>query len=466
MNESSTKKFAFVLGRENELGLAELRAVLKRFCFNPEYNRGGFDFDIFSVSRNIAFINIDNASEKMIADLINTLAGTTKIFEIIGERKKDLASQFVDYIENSDKDLSHKFDFGISTYTNLLNENATNVLGLKTKKVLKNKYSVRFVALSKSTELSTIVSSKQKLCSDGFEFGVFDDSVGILVAVTDPQDWSERDYEKPAGDKYSGMLPPKLARIMLNLALGESLKNPNSKILIPNKNQNDLTPKFDLRNSDLEVSQHDVLVVDPFCGSGNVVLEAMMLGCDVLGSDLSERAVQDSQENTEWLSQNLKVKGQKLNSKVQISKADATKDDLFNNTAIQQYSNIFVVTEPYLGEPKKFVPTMNATRGEYQKIKETYLNFLKNIAKLSYCHIVGGKNSNIAIQQYRNLILCMVFPLVETLEKRRFSLYREMVDEIEKIGYIKVQFPLIYGRDYQVVKREILLLTLKTQMDN
>ncbi|MCX6808464.1 MAG: hypothetical protein NTW50_02245, partial [Candidatus Berkelbacteria bacterium] len=164
---------------------------------------------------------------------------------------------------------------------------------------------------------------------------------------------------------------------------------------------------------------------------------------DVFASDNSERAVKDSQENVDWLSQNTGFRSQ--NSVINIFQADATSIDfkkLLLSANCQQ--STIVVTEPYLGEPKKFKPSLKAAQGEYVKIKELYLNFFRNLqlAHLPTCS------------------LAIVFPLIETADGKRFSLYRECVDEIKKIGYTIPQSPLIYGRDYQVVKREIALLTI------
>jgi tRNA G10 N-methylase Trm11 len=294
-----------------------------------------------------------------------------------------------------------------------------NQLGFRAKQDLKKTgVSSRFIELRDNTEVPTILSLKEKLISRGVEFGLFPNSFGVLAGLSNPEEWSKRDYDKPAGDKFSGMLPPKLARMMANLALG-------------------------FTHGDSEEKRH--LIVDPFCGSGNILIEALMLGCDVFGSDISAKAVDDTTKNIKWILSEYQLG----DLRYQIAQADATMTD-FGKTLMPEYlekayKGIAFVSEPYLGEPKKFKPTMNAVRGEYRKVKSIYLKFFENIASLNL-----PKNS----------VFCLVFPLVETLEGKRFSLYEESVDEISKIGYTQIQSPLIYGRDYQVVKREISLLTL------
>jgi tRNA G10 N-methylase Trm11 len=401
-NLSTINTYAFVLGRERELCLAELKAVFLRF---------GFCFGDFSVADNVAFINITKAPINMV-DLLAVLGGTIKIFKIIAPMDEKFKSVLETYIQtNLKKD--GKFNFALSSYSIKFDQRRLNSLGLEMKKNFKGKISSRFVENREGKEVSTILSLKSKLVEEGFEFGLFNESIGVLVATTNPVEWSVRDYEKPAGDKYSGMLPPKLARIMINLALEKN-------------------------------SRHEILVIDPFCGSGNILMESLMLGYNTFGADVSEKAVGDSQDNTSWL---LERRGERGEEKLNIIQADATKFDFGQYlSAISSLSaaNLAVVTEPYLGEPKKFMPTLSAARGEYAKVKDLYISFFANMADL---------------KPYKP-VFCVVFPLVETTEGKRFSLYRDCVDEIKKIGYTEQQSPLIYGRDYQVVKREILLLTL------
>ncbi len=451
MNTLRMKKYAFILGRERDLCLAELRSTLSRF---------GFCFNDFILSDNVALFNLDKDPSK----LIDILGGTTKIFEIIDPEAVIPAEAGIqetrgmdprvkpeddNYFRRKIKELileraklsSGKFNFGFSAYGRHRAE-SLNPLGLNIKKDLKGQLSLRFIAL-KEKELSTIVSSKNKLASEGLEIGFFNDQIGVLVAVTDPEAWSERDYGKPKGDKFSGMVPPKLARVMVNIALGSCLMADGNEARIENRLTSDETGIV------TDKRQPSPLVVDPFCGSGNILLEALMLGCDVFGSDVSEKAVKDSQENISWLmsKSEFRMTNEMSKPKIRISKLDATGSELIRHLTFgfSHYDNIVVVAEPYLGEPKKYLSSIRAVRGEYEKVKELYLSFLSNLSNLSHL---------------KNVTLCLVFPLVETVEKTKFSLYSESVDEIKKIGYTELAKPLVYGRDYQVVKREIVLLKL------
>ena len=201
------------------------------------------------------------------------------------------------------------------------------------------------------------------------------------------------------------------------------------------------------------------LVIDPFCGSGNILIEALLLGCDAMGSDVSEKAVNASLNNIKWLVENPtyrdKITSKNPKPKVHIERADAATTDfakLLSSFSFQldSYDRIAVVAEPFLGEPKKFKPSLNAVKGEYSKIQELYLDFLKNLLK-----------PKAPLRGLPACSLVLVFPLIETLEGKLYSLFDASVDEIEKIGYSVLTKPLVYGREYQVVKREIVLLEIK-----
>src|SRR6185503_10002944 len=95
--------------------------------------------------------------------------------------------------------------------------------------------------------------------------------------VQDIEAYGARDQARPARDARVGMLPPKLAQIMLNLSAGP------------------------LRASAEELAR--LRVLDPFCGTGVILQEALLMGYSVLGTDIDERMVDYSRRNIKWLFQ-------------------------------------------------------------------------------------------------------------------------------------------------------------------
>src|SRR3989344_6013764 len=92
---------------------------------------------------------------------------------------------------------------------------------------------------------------------------------GRTEAVQDFEAWSKHDFGRPSRDAKSGMLPPKLARLMVNLS---------------------------------GVQPEGSAILDPFCGSGTILMEAALMGSKaVIGSDISKKAVADTGRNMEWM---------------------------------------------------------------------------------------------------------------------------------------------------------------------
>jgi tRNA G10 N-methylase Trm11 len=131
----------------------------------------------------------------------------------------------------------------------------------------------RWVTSKESPSLTPAAVAKLKLTTHGYDLVLLADGktvhVGLTTHVQNADAWSLRDYGRPARDDENGMLPPKLARIMTNLAS----------------------------------VQKGSTALDPFCGSGTVLMEAALAtpAAHILGSDLEARHVTASQQNTDWL---------------------------------------------------------------------------------------------------------------------------------------------------------------------
>ena len=166
------------------------------------------------------------------------------------------------------------------------------------------------------------------------------------------------------------------------------------------------------------------------------------MGCDVAGSDISVRAVEDTNANLEWLrhgDSDLVDEARDEN----IFQADATTYDFSTRFSGRE---VVIVTEPYLGKPKKNKVLKSQIKQETEELKKLYLSFFRNIKQINK----SGKLR----------VICFVFPLVETIDAGSISLYTECIDDLQNLGY-NTLCTLGYGRDYQVVKREIVILTLQ-----
>ncbi|MBU1071007.1 methyltransferase domain-containing protein [Patescibacteria group bacterium] len=215
-----------------------------------------------------------------------------------------------------------------------------------------------------------------------------------LVWRHQAKEWYKRDRLKPFADGRKGMLPPKIARIMINLALGKNY-----------------TP--------------DQVLLDPFCGSGNILMEASVLGLSLLGTDIDTKQLEGTRKNLNWLG----IKNFKLHN------FDATQISKNIDTQVN-----YIVTEPFMGKPNlrpdriKFV-----TKG----LHKLYLGSLKNWLKVLDS---GGT-------------VCMVFPIYSD-GKKTYQL-SEVIDDKSLVGYNVKTRGLIYSRPNSKLKREIVVLKKK-----
>jgi tRNA G10 N-methylase Trm11 len=198
------------------------------------------------------------------------------------------------------------------------------------------------------------------------------------------------------------MLPPKLARMMLNLGRGAWQA----------AHATEDTAKL-------------TSVYDPFCGSGTVLLEALMLNFDVMGSDLDKDSVTGTQENLDWYCETYQ---QQVNSHVFYS--DAT-----NVTLDQVHQKIeLIVTEPFLGKP---TPQLAQLPNIYKGLEKLYWGVFRQWTK-----ILADR-----------AVVVIIFPYVQ-MEKHTFSL-ENLIDKLAELGYTPVSEPILYHRPLAVVQRQV-----------
>lgn len=216
------------------------------------------------------------------------------------------------------------------------------------------------------------------------------DMTGKLVWRHSAKSWYKRDRLKPYSDPHKGLLPPKIARMIINLAVGTD--EPEGKTLL-----------------------------DPFCGSGTILLEAGQLKLRLVGNDLDPIQLSGARRNLDYFD---------LNGN--LSNHDATKLSGYINQNID-----YIVTEPLMGRPgtrADRLPDLARGLGKlYLGCLKDWNRFLKSGAKI-----------------------CMIFPIFEFQgHEYRTSL---IIDDPKLIDYNINLRGLTYSRPEAKVKREIVLL--------
>lgn len=340
-------------------------------------------------------------------EIFTYLGGAVKCGILVGETDLDwVARQLCDYIVHNRK-TDQKIYFGLSAYGARVD---TRRAGLAVKKMLAAQgVSSRFV-VSRGPALSSVVVQTNKLLSNrGIELVLFFCNknwyFGETRAVQPFAEFSLRDYGRPMRDARSGMIPPKLARMMINIAR---------------------VPK-------------NGIILDPFCGSGTILQECLLMGYEnIIGADISQKAINDTKINFAWLEKN-----------VPDVRSDAVRficsDVRSLSQTIPKQSAGAIITEPYLGPPLKGNESEKSIICAMRDLKKLYREGLAECAK---------------ILQPRGALV-IIFPIIQN---KRIS-----IEIFKQAGFTQDKFfaklyddnnrgSFIYHRPGQRVAREIFVL--------
>ena len=257
---------------------------LKTYIFQTGHGKGLSKMEIEATSAPDAIIDevedgfvVEDKLEDPIAHL-NRLGGTVRILEVVQTGPSSMPLNFEEWVtkavEEGVKNKEGKVRYGVSMHPK--SEKVLTKILIGSKKRLKEVLgNVRFVNKD-FQNLSSVQAWHEGLLEDGaIELHLFQGEkkwyLARTVAIQDFESYSHRDYNRPARSAKNGMFPPKLAQVLINLAIGA--RQPSKEISI----------------------------VDPFCGSGTVLQEAWLMGCKTQGSDLSAPIIDDAKANLSWL---------------------------------------------------------------------------------------------------------------------------------------------------------------------
>ena len=408
-------KYIFILGKNPILSTSEIFSLGELF---------GLNFKIIDLTSEMLIIE----TEKLEIDLWQSrLGGTIKIGEITNtfESPEELLKSLnLDCLLGLFNQSEKKIVFGFSLYGERIKylHERFNELGLDFKKDLQTRgFKARFIYTSDSP-LSSVQIGRNKIIEKGADVliisGIYGFYLGKTLTIQDYQDYSRKDYGRPKRDAKSGMLPPKLAKTMINLS---------------------------------EAKSKDTLL-DPFCGSGTVLQEALLAGYqNITGSDIENKAIQQTRENLEWLTENYKL--------VQAEYKLIVSDVKSLQTKIAPNSVEAVITEPFLGPALRSKPAPEKIAKIMNELESLYLSAFDNFK---------------IILKFRGRVV-IIFPLIrtkdgvftlkilESLEKKGFERINPIPEKVSLFAKIgpTARGSIIYQRSDQKIEREIFIFEKK-----
>lgn len=259
--------------------------------------------------------------------------------------------------------------------------------------------------------------------------------LGKTIAAHNPTSYAKRDIGKPARDMRAGILPPKLAQVMLNLGewllretLEKELKSQVSGLKSP-------------------------MVWDPFCGSGVIPVECLLRGWLPLASDSSQKAVDACKRNIEWLRRTFALPAAKIPSAVTKHNALKPLDfSTFRDDRLRSGPTL-IVTETSLGPSLRMRPT----KQEAQKLRTE-----NEKLQIAFLRAVTSALPGIPIVCTWPVWYLRTGPLfLEKVWKELEKLGLEALLPPETPATSPLRPTLLYRRPDQYVAREIVLLHRK-----
>jgi tRNA G10 N-methylase Trm11 len=434
-------RYLFVLGRNPDLSITELVSYLKTYQIEFEVNH--FYEDVLDINIESAF-KPDNA--------INNLAGIIKIaivyleatFEDIFEKLEQ--SDF--YIENDDK-INYALDFYGKGFQKeafqsffkekfkLYNQRAflknfpphvlakaikdrvfidiillkeSNVKSISSTKSMK--YVKKSAQNTRKNKKSRKISQPTRLVDDKIKKNEII-IIARTIAVHDIDEEKKRYDKRPFVDE-SISTSTRIARMLINLA---GVKN-------------------------------DQLLLDPFCGLGTVMQEALIIGIESFGSEINETRVKQCKVNLDWLKSNYAIK-----TKFEVRKGDAKNVSVVYNDMLNKFDAI--VSEPELGPLLKQLPDIKTASIILNNLQSIYRPLFKGAAQLLKS---GGK-------------LVIILPRIQTsTEKTKEIPYDFLISGTSLKLYnptiglpssISQKIPLIYKEEWHKLERLIYIFEKK-----
>lgn len=382
-----------ILGRQPAIGLAELESLFGADKITP-LSGGGVLIDV--PAGDIPFARLGGTVK--LGGILITLDTTN--WKEIERYIVPAAEKHSSYVPEG------KLTIGLSVYGLTASRQELERTALSIKKVVKSTGRPVRIVPNKAPEISTPQIIHNKLTHEnGWELVFYRNGDQTILMrtnfVQDIESYTARDQARPMRDARVGMLPPKLAQIIINLA----------------SSSNDITE-----------------VLDPFCGTGVILQEAILINKSAYGTDLESRMIEYSKANLDWIVKDLGLQ----NRQIKLQVGDAT-----THTWDKTFSTI--ACEGYLGLPFAHMPSPDHLQESMQASNNIAKGFLKNVGK----------------QVDSGFRMCIGLPAWHLPNSVK---HLPCLEELQKLGWQRVRFEhahpmdLIYRRDDQVVGRELVTL--------
>lgn len=306
-------KYLFILGRNIELSIAEVKA----FCRKKD-----IDFKQLGLIDNGLLIETKKNLPK---NAIDKLGGVISIGEVLASGKaKDIFNELDKKTIYYGKE--NKLNYIVFNFNGVDFEDILFYLKQKFKKEKLKATDKKLTGNIRLQQGEFVPNVASKNIDE--QYFIFENNFGRIIEKSNYEKIEERDMKKPVR-RNELSISPRLAKILINLS---------------------------------EVKENETLL-DPFCGIGVVLEEALLQKIKVIGIDKDKGAIESAKRNLKWFGFN--AEDYKLmsddSSKVKIAKIEG------------------IATEPELGELQKGMPSKEKAMEITRNFERLMVNVLKNL---------------------------------------------------------------------------------------
>lgn len=414
-------RYLFSLGRQQALSAAEIAAVAEREHVLPRYD--------FSLLPDALILETETPID--FPSLLHTLGGTPFGGAYQGTLPHLTSDMLLPLIQSLVSSLPSPKTIGLSVlgtqHLSAFSPRDVKVLGLELKRALSLR-GVRFLFPQGGTMLSSAQLFHAKIPEKGLAILLTPRSDGgvdvwHLTAIQNIPWYTEVDRGRPAADPGSGMLPPKVAQVLINLSLAPV----------------------------------EGVIYDPLCGSGTIPLLGILRGSSVIASDISPVQVRRTQENVEWGLQRFSLP---RTVKTHFFVHDVTRDAPSLPERVHA-----VITEGWLGKARTRPPSPREAETTFTQVRELATNLLRHVRPL----LRPGARVVIAVPAFRLGRRMLHAPFLSPQSGvDRFPPSPYTVDHLVPRDWDHPLFrgtasgTLLYGRPDAVVVREIIRFRLSS----
>ncbi len=374
-----------VLGSNPQLSRAEVLNFCDEILFDEQKS--------LLLAENLVFTNPRNLPKTPEQIFLDKLGGTVRMAKVVGEfrEKKKMVQTIFELSERAET--AQNIKLGVSSF-GTGKSFLPDFFKLLKKYFAEKKENLR-IENHGGKNLTSGEIFDRKLLKKGLEFIIWQRGNSFLLCQTvanqNLRNYTLRDRRKVFSDSKMGMLPPKLAQILINLAMAG----------------------LDQKTT----------VIDPFCGSGTVCTEAAIMGFKTVGSDLNPDFLAGSKKNFQFFAEKfryLPTEGKFLTENAEIF-------------PWAKYSQAVMATEGWLGENFTRTPNLDQIEQQAVKVLKMWQKVFKNLEKSGPqkialclpCWNFRGKKISISQKLFAKINKNLYTPLALFDKQKTFVYQRE-----------------------------------------